>query len=258
MGDKDDPYRIEAVDRAMRLLTLLVEREQLSVTEAAAELGVAPSTAHRLLSTMAYRDYVRQGPGRVYLPGPQLVQLHRDEVNIPAVVGRLRSTVQGLFEAVGETVHLMVRIGADVQFVDGVEADRALRIGLRIGTRIPAYCTSGGKAMLAELSDETLEDLHSGGLRPWPSRRIETMTQLRAELHRIRMRGLGVNRDESEPGVTALGVALRPASGDPVVALTVAVPTTRFQRIDQEQLISHLRDAASRGQAELYGSRGLR
>ena len=68
-----DPYRIDSVDRAMQLLSLLTERSHLSVTEAATELGVAPSTAHRLLTTMAGRGFVVQGARRRYHPGPALL-----------------------------------------------------------------------------------------------------------------------------------------------------------------------------------------
>lgn len=63
----------------------------------------------------------------------------------------VRPFVEDLFERLGESVHLVVSAGSDVPFTDGMEGDQPLRIGPRTGALMPAYCTSGGKAMLADL-----------------------------------------------------------------------------------------------------------
>src|ERR1700731_5058294 len=66
-------YPIESVDKALKLLLLLGERPEIRLSEAARYLGVAPSTAHRLLAMLAYRGFVRQDPvSKAYLPGPSL------------------------------------------------------------------------------------------------------------------------------------------------------------------------------------------
>jgi DNA-binding IclR family transcriptional regulator len=71
-------------------------------------------------------------------------------------------------------------VGADALFADGIEGGGALRVALRTGARIPPYCTSGGKAMLAALPDAAVLALHSGGLRPWPYQRLRTLDDLTA------------------------------------------------------------------------------
>lgn len=219
-------HRIEAVDRALVLLTLLGERGALSVTEAARELGVAPSTAHRLLTTLTYRGFAVQDSRRVYHPGPSLLEPSRNHA-VRALPRVLRPYLQALFAGTGETVHVMALLGPDVVFLDGVEGTQALRVGLRTGTRMPAYCTSGGKAMLAELEPAEVDALHARGLTPWPGEPIADLAGLHRELDQVRSQRFGLNHDESEPGVTAIGASLGRVEGQRA-AFSVAVPTSRF------------------------------
>jgi IclR family transcriptional regulator, acetate operon repressor len=231
-------YRIEAVDRSLLLILLLNERRAVSVSEVAEELGVAPSTAHRLLATLCHRGFAVQDRDRRYHPGPELTGTTQAP---PPLVHVMRPFVQDLFERAGESVHLVVPAGPDVRFIDGMEGDQPLRIGLRTGARMPAYCTSGGKAMLAELDWSEVEALHPRGLRPWPYARIHDLPSLRRQLARTRKQGYGANVEESEPGVTAIGVSISPWPGRPVAALSVAIPTARFDRREEPGLYAHLR-----------------
>ncbi|WP_127131188.1 IclR family transcriptional regulator [Georgenia sp. SYP-B2076] len=245
MLQKSDPYRIEAVDRALVLLTLLGERGVLSVTEAGRELGVAPSTAHRLLTTLCHREFAVQGAKRLYHAGPAFLGPGM-AAGLPPLTERLRPYLEQLFDRVGETVHLMVRTGAEVRFADGIEGTQPLRVGLRTGARMPAYCTSGGKAMLADLDDAEVDALHADGLTPWPGEQIHDLAGLHRELGVVRSRQLGLNHDESEAGVTAIGASIGQV-GDEHAALTIALPTARFATVDAaalaEQLLRTCRDA---------------
>ena len=183
------------MDRALTLVTLLAERGSLSVTEAGRELGVAPSTAHRLLSTLCHRQFAVQGDKRLYRPGPALLALAK--AGGPPLADRIRPYLQRLYDLVGETVHLMVRTGAEIRFVDGIESRHPLRVGLRTGARMPAYCTSGGKAMLADLEPSEIDALHAGGLPPWPGEKIHNLSALHETLEAVRRNRLGVNHEES-------------------------------------------------------------
>lgn len=234
-------HRIEAVDRALVLLTLLRERGEVSVTAAARELGVAPSTAHRLLTTLSHRAFAVQGAKRLYHPGPALLGPDRHHA-APPLPELVRPHLEALFARTGETVHVMALDGADIEFLDGVEGVQALRVGLRTGTRMPAYCTSGGKAMLAELEPTAVDALHPRGLTPWPGEPIADLPGLHRELELVRTRHFGLNHDESEPGVTAIGASLGRIGGRPA-ALTIAVPSSRFATTDAHVLTDELLQA---------------
>ncbi len=248
---KADPYRVVSVDRALRLLELVIAQEAVTVSSAAEHLGVAPSTAHRLLTTMAQRGFVEQAPRRQYRAGIRLAGTVVPAGGIAPLRRLLRPHLNVLYEALQETVHLTVLVGAETQFVDGIESSQTLRVGMRIGSRIPAYCTSGGKAVLAELDDAELNALHSDGLRPWPSARIRSLAQLRAELHQVRQQHFAVNRGESEVGLTAIGVSLGAVPGFPTAAISVAVPEARFHAEDQARAVEALATAAAKARRAL-------
>jgi IclR family acetate operon transcriptional repressor len=242
-------YRIEAVDRALLLIRLLNERPSVSVSEVAAELGVAPSTAHRLLATLCHRDFAVQDQHRLYRPGPELIG--RSAPSTRQLLRVMRPFIEDLYGRVGESVHLVVPAGSDVRFVDGVEGEQPLRVGIRTGARMPAYCTSGGKAILADLDWSEVVELHRRGLPPWPHAKVSDLWSLRRQLAGIRKKGYGVNVEESERGVAAIGVSVKSQLGRPVAALSVAIPTARFDRRAEPELYGHLREVCTAAERAL-------
>jgi DNA-binding IclR family transcriptional regulator len=253
VAEPRDRSVIGAVDRAMQLLTLLTERGELGVSEAARELGTAPSTVARLLSTMAGRGFVEQTDSRRYRPRRMLGAAgpSRPESRAANLVATLRPLMRELYDEIGETVHLMVLAGSDIQFIDGIEGTQPLRIGLRIGARMPAYTTSGGKAILAEFDDTLVDTILGGELHPWASTRTTRLEQFHTELAEIRQAGVAVNLGESERGVQALGVAVGPAPRHPAAAITVSVPSERLGAEQRRRIIAALRRARGRAQTLL-------
>lgn len=198
--------------------------------EASDVLGTAPSTAHRLLSALAQRGFAVQDRERRYAAGPVFVPQPT-----PVNAGHLRRlaypVLEELHELLGETVQVMVLKGANILFVDGIEAvERSLRVGMRIGDEMPAYCSAGGKALLADMSNVEVEHLYRGGLTPWPTARFETVGALKRHLATVRRLGYGTSVEETEQGVCGVGVSVHAPAGGAVAAVTTAVPSVRFRR----------------------------
>jgi IclR family acetate operon transcriptional repressor len=216
-------YAIASVDSALLLAALLQQEGAMRVTDVAARLGVSVSTAHRLLGMLVYRDFAEQLPDRRYAAGPVL---RRGPVP-QSSVARLREValphLRRLVAAVGETANVMVLAGSEVRFVATVESDQVLRVGDRTGRTLPAHLTSGGKAVLATLDDDavaaTLDGLDEAAL-----------ARLLRELRTVRRRGLAVNDQGTEAGLTAVGIAVPAAGGFTGVALSVAAPSARYSR----------------------------
>ena len=238
-----------SADSALRVVRLLAERGMLRVSDAAAELGVAPSTAHRLLTVLLSQGFAaqasRNGP---YVPGPVL-----RELSIAALSPRdLRRAAQPILERLTELTRETVSIGVleerNVRFIDGIEGNQTVRVGNRIGVLIPAHCTAAGKAMLAALPQVELE-------RRYTDRELERRTtrsphdwgKLVRELTAVRKSGFAVNVEEGESGVCALGAAVLDASGAPVAAVNVVLPSIRMpnRHVDRDTAKAVMDAAAS-------------
>ena len=224
-------YPIESVDNALRLLLMFRDRGEIRLSEAREALGVAQSTAHRLMAMLAYHDFVRQDPAsRAYRAGPALIEVGLSVVRSMDIRAIARPLLEELMEQIGETVHLATLEGAQARFLDAVESQRVLRVTGRTGRMLPAHATSVGKAMLAALPDEEIDHIYPAETLPsQTSRTITSKTALRAELAEVRKRGYASNAGESEDGVSSIGVAvINPATGRPVAAVSIAAPLSRM------------------------------
>ena len=226
-------YALASVDHALRLAVMLQVEGPLSVSEAAERLGVARSTAHRLLSTLAYRDFARQGEDRRYHAGP-VISLTADSQSRTALLRTVAMPhLHALVGRLGESANLLVLAGDYARFIGSVESSQALPVGNREGMVFPAHLTSGGKLMLADLTAEERAELYATDR--WEGRTDERpdVRALEKELAAVRERGFAINKDRTESGVTAVGRGVR-VGGGVAAAVSVSMPTVRF---DESRLV---------------------
>lgn len=216
-------YAIDSVDHALHLAQLLQQEGPLRVTDAAERLGVSGSTAHRLLAMLVYRDFAEQGPDRRYHAGSVLRAVQHAEAPVALLRRVALPHLHALVERVQESANLMVLVADEVRFLATVECDQILRVGDRAGRVLPAHVASGGKALLAGLPPDDLTRLYA-------DRPDVDLTRLRRELTAVHKRGYAINDQQSEKGLTAIGVALGDLDGQPPAALSLALPAARFDR----------------------------
>lgn len=223
-------YPIESVDNAAQILLMLRETPDLRVASIATHLGVARSTAHRMLTTLQARDLLRQDPvTKAYRAGSALVDIGLAVIGAADLRIDARAEMERLAAATGETVHLLVLEGTEAVFVEGVEGRHAIRAAVRTGHRSPAHASAAGKVMLAELSRADLRSRYPGAvLRGGTPRALQSRTDLEAELERVRDRGYALNHSESEPNLTAVAMAVKDAQGRLRGAMSVSGPEQRL------------------------------
>jgi IclR family acetate operon transcriptional repressor len=253
-----DSSNLSSVDRALQLLVILRQGDPVSVKSAAEQLGVAPSTASRLFSTLAARGFATQDVDRRYRPGPEMLPRTYKQVSVDVLRQTLKPILQDLHHTIRDTVQLMILVDSSIRFIDGFESTAALRVGVRIGDQMPAYCSAGGKAMLAELPWPEVQHRHQGMLPLWETAKIETFQELRDVLVRTRIARYGYNRDETERGVTGLGVAIHDQSGRPVAAFTAAIPSARFEYQRLNWYVGKLMEATQAATETLTKTLGAR
>jgi IclR family transcriptional regulator, acetate operon repressor len=240
-------YPIESVNNAFRLLLMFREQSHLRLTEASAALGVAPSTAHRLLAMLEFHDFVRNDEKlRAYVAGQAFTDVGLSVVQRLSVRRLARPILQHLQRQTNETAHLAMLAGNRVLYLDAVESNRGLRVGSRTGRSLPANCTSVGKALLAQLSDDDVLELYPNeDLLTQTHESLATRTDLLRELGRVREVGVAENHGESEVGVGSVGIAVPMLAGGRRIGISLAVPLIRSDEGVMASLAGQLRDAAT-------------
>ncbi len=224
-------YAIESVTNAARILLMLRESRELQVGRVAEELGVARSTAHRLLTTLQAQGLLAQkGARSAYASGPALVELGASVVGAVDLRGLARPILERLAHDTGETTHLLMLRDTEVLFVDGVEGKHAIRAATRIGDRGPAHASGAGKVLLSLLPEEELRRRYPGRtLSGGTDNAVKTRIALLRELEETRQRGYGVNDAESEPDLCAVSAAIADNSGNPLGAISISGPVSRVR-----------------------------
>ena len=232
-------YPIASVANAARIICLLSDDHVLKVSDVASRLGVSLSAAHRLLTTLEDEQLLTQDTTtRCYGPGPKLVAVANSVSSGSSRWTFARPYLAELSSRVGGTVNITTLHGTEVAFVESVEAPTAVRVGSRLGAIMPAHCTSGGKALLARLAaDELARRYGDAPLRRMTDKSIQTLDQLRTELRRTTRRGYATNFGESEPQVSAVGVAVE---GLEPYAVAVSAPSPKLAPARVKELVAEI------------------
>lgn len=240
-------YPIESVENAARVLLMLRTQRLLRVAEVATELGIARSSAHRMLTTLQAHGLLRQDPAtRSYAAGPQLVQLGVAVIGATDLRADARPTIERLCQSTGETVHLIVLDGSMILFLDGVEGRYAIRAAERTGDRAPAHASAAGKVLLAALTKEQLRERYPGSrIRGGTAEAMSSRRALEEELEVVREQGYATNLGESEVGLHAVAVPVRDALGTVRAAISVSGPSAR---LPEAALIEHAQTAMEAAQ----------
>jgi len=243
----DEPdFLITVVDNALQVLDMAAKETEVRVRKVSEELDMAPSSAHRLLATLAYRHYLVQDPAsKIYRPGIKLINsraLSSDTLKVRRI---MRPHMESLAEATRESVSLSRLMGDHIEFIDGVESPRALRASPRVGARLPAHATAGGKVQLAQLSRQEVIDLYPDGLKSLTTHTETEMPQLLKRLQQCLKAGYAISREESTEGISAVSVPVYDSHQRTLAALTVLAPTARLPNSRLQPVLESLTSAAS-------------
>lgn len=237
-----------SVDKAICLLTAFGSQAAtgVGVSELARRACLSKSTAFRVLG-MLERNGVVERVGRGYRLGGRLAELGRT-VYAPEhdrLRDQLTPFVSDLYEATHETVHLVALHGPDVVYLAKLFGHRQVKAPSRVGGRVPAHATAGGKAMLAYDSD-ALEQTVANGLVPLTAATITDPDVLTRQLDSVRATGIAAEFEEVTSGLACVGAPIFGPGGVPVAAISVSAPPARLQRRQFEAAIRQVACEATR------------
>jgi DNA-binding IclR family transcriptional regulator len=227
----------------------------MSLTEISRALRLNKVTALRILVTMEQYRFVekdlqakryRIGCNAFYV-GSGFVAGGKHE----KVLQIMKNIVHGL----RHTVTFSILDGASVLFVERVDGTERVKVTVDIGSRVPAYSSAAGKALLAGLSDaEIIKRLKAVPFERFTDKTLRSIESLAADIAKVRARGFAVNNEESTHGLVAVAVPVKNQIGQHVAALGAAFPAGMLKSKDEQNKVAKRLAAA----AEEIGSLGIR
>lgn len=238
---------VQSVERTLSIIELLSDHnEGLGITDISGGVELHKSTVHRLLATLIYKGYVMQDPQtNKYRLTLKTYEIGCKRVENTGILEASKPYTKALMQSVNEVVHLVIRDGIDIVYIDKVEANNTIRMASRIGKRSPMYCTSVGKAMLAHMDISEVEKI-------WQQSKIEKMTENTIVdfdkfidvLSIIRQDGYAKDDEENELGVRCVGAPIFNIKGEIEGAISVSGPTIRVTKDKIEYLAKEVKKFA--------------
>lgn len=254
------PYRVQVLDRALSVIDALAQRDdECSLAEVSDAVALHKSTVHRILMVLERNRLVLKNArtGR-YRLGLKLFELGSRAIAGTHLREQARPYLSRVMFETGETVHLCIFDNGEVVYVDKIEPQKTVRTTSTVGRRSPAYCTSVGKAILAQLPPKEVEDtILRLGLRRRTQHTLTTPAALQADLAATRSRGYAIDDEEHEDGVRCVGAAVLDCSGRPVAAISVSGATFSMTK-DKLPVISRPVVAAAQALSNELGYRAVR
>jgi DNA-binding IclR family transcriptional regulator len=227
--DESDTKRVKSVRTAFAVIEAIYELEGGGVSEIASHLGMAKSSIHAHLKTLEDSEYVVR-EGNQYHVSLKFLELGEFAKSRKQEYTISRRKVRELAEETEERSQFIVEEHGRGVYVHREVGEHAVHTDPGIGKRIPLHSTSAGKAILAELPPERVEEIiDMWGLEPVTENTITETDVLYENLETIRERGYAFNLEENVPGLHAVGVAVSGAGGRVCGALSVSGPSHRLE-----------------------------
>lgn len=236
---------LSTVKKVRQVLDLFAtESPEWGVSDVATRLGMPRSSTHALLSSLADIGLLQWREGGRYTIGWRALELasaRRGSMDVRMTVDPI---LQDLSRGFRETVHLAVLDRFSVLYVDRLLGAHNITVqGMPIGSRIDPHCTGVGKALVAYLPPEQLDEYLVATRRTQHTRRTLTdADELRTEFATIRSRGYALDRGELVADVYCVAAPIRDDLGEVVAALSMSAPVHRFEQ-NQETYIAAVKAA---------------
>jgi IclR family pca regulon transcriptional regulator len=252
----------QSLERGLSILSAFRSgRPLLGVSELGREIGLSRSTTHRYVSTLAALGYLQQdGMTKKYRLGPRVLDLGFSAMNSMELREVAAPHLRSLSDQTGFTVNMAILDGQDIVYVERCRSTQAgqreIDLNLHVGARLPAYCTSLGKVLLAFLPDEererALATVHFARRGP---NTITTRRALAAELERVRADGFAINNQELAYGLRSIAAPVLSREGHAVAAINLAVHSSM---VSLEDLAARLSPPLRQTAADVSARLGYR
>lgn len=219
--DDEDPLFVQSVAKAMAVLSAFRRASQpMSLSALAQETGLTRSAAQRIVHTLRELGYIeRADADRGFVPGVRLLDLSRDYLRMNPLIERATPVLLDLRRNTRERIDFSLFDDLRLVYASRMQSKRETFFATLIGHAVPTFCTSGGRAIMANLPDARVNDiLERSDRRPFTDKTIVTSEEIWEKVREARLDGYALAVEEVLVGEVALGVAILGPNG-PVAAI---------------------------------------
>lgn len=241
-----DPSFMTSLARGLAVVRAFSDsRKPQTIAQISQKTGIPRAAVRRCLYTLQQLGYVGAEHNNFSLR-PKVLTLGYSYLSSTPLTVSSQPYLNNISRELGESSSLAVLDDGEVLYVARAAATRVMSVALNTGSRLPAYCTSLGRVMLAHLPPDELNAYFARTkLRPLTDKTVTSQKRLREILAGVRQNGYAINDEELELGLRSISVPVRGASGQVLAALNVGAQAGRvsLERMQQEFLPVLLRGA---------------
>ena len=247
---------VQSLDRGLLILeTVGKSATPVTLGDLTGVLGIDRSNVFRLANTLKRRGFLANpSSGKAYVLGTSVWRLSRKYDWSKMLVTVAHEHLVSLARSTNETAHLAMRQGSKALFLDHVGTNHVIAIAGQTGELIPLYCTSHGKALLADFDEAALKALYGNtSLERLTKRTIVSIGELARVCRQVQIRGYATDDEEYMDGVRCIAAPIRDQDGSMVASIGISVPVARFPR-EREKEDCLIVTAIARQIGELLGT----
>lgn len=231
-----DPSFMTSLARGLAVVRAFSDqRRTLTIAQISHKTGIPRAAVRRCLHTLKQLGYADSDSNNFSLK-PKVLTLGYSYLSSTPLAVSAQPTLDYISRALNESCSLAVLDGTDVLYVSRSSTSRIMSVALNVGSRLPAYCTSLGRTMLAYLTEDALKTYFASvELRAYTERTVVSIKRLKELFAGIRQAGYTIVEEELEIGLRSIAVPVRNASGTVVAALNVGAQATRVTSRQMEE-----------------------
>jgi IclR family pca regulon transcriptional regulator len=246
-GFSGDPNFMTSLARGLAVIQAFsTRRDPLTISHVSNKTGFSRAAVRRCLYTLAQLGFAGSDDGRHFFLRPRILALGHSYISSMPLAAAAQPVLERISHLLHESCSIAALDGVDIVYVARANVTRIMSIDLRVGSRLPAYCTSMGRVLLANLPPEELESyLSRVELARRTSRTIVSREKLRQILRLVRRNGYAIVDQELEHGLRSMAVPIHNSGGKVTAALNVGAQAQRVTILEMtNKFLPHLQDAA--------------
>jgi IclR family pca regulon transcriptional regulator len=243
-----DPNFMTSLARGLIVIQAFTQQSpQMTISQLSIKTGLSRAAVRRCLYTLTKLGFAGAEDGSRYSLRPRMLTLSHTYTSSNTLSSAAQPILERMSSALRESFSVATLDGEDIVYIARTTVSRVMAVDLHIGSRLPAYCTSMGRVLLAYLPTDQLESyLAKVVLTPYTTRTVNSIEKLRLHLRNIRRSGYAICDQEYEVGLRSLAVPVYAPSGRAVATINLSGNAQRMTAMDmQTRFLPHLRNAAN-------------